>query len=313
MPWNPSEIPDQSGRVAVITGANSGIGFKAARHLAAKGATVIMACRNLEKARAARARLPADANVRIVELDLGSQASVKKAAEEILAEYPRLDLLLNNAGIMWLEEGRTEDGFERQFGINHLGHFTLTALLLPALRDVVGSRIVTVSSIAHRAGRIHFDNIHLDGQYGRQRAYAQAKLANLMFAVELDRRLQRAGAQTRSLACHPGIASTNLAGPGIAEETPLGIGRVVRWLWPLMTQSAEKAPGRHSMPPPPHRRRAATTTAPPALKKPSARHGKHARAATPWIRKKDSVSGRYRRASPGNIFRELTGRPQGLH
>ena len=240
MPWNPSEIPDQSGRVAVITGANSGIGFKAARHLAAKGATVIMACRNLEKARAARARLPADANVRIVELDLGSQASVKKAAEEILAEYPRLDLLLNNAGIMWLEEGRTDDGFERQFGINHLGHFTLTALLLPALRDVAGSRIVTVSSIAHRAGRIHFDNIHLDGQYGRQRAYAQAKLANLMFAVELDRRLQRAGAQTRSLACHPGIASTNLAGPGIAEETPLGIGRVVRWLWPLMTQSAEK-------------------------------------------------------------------------
>lgn len=240
MPWNPSEIPDQSGRVAVITGANSGIGFKAARHLAAKGATVIMACRNLEKARAARARLPAEANVRIVELDLGSQASVKKAAEEILAEYPRLDLLLNNAGIMWLEEGRTEDGFERQFGINHLGHFTLTALLLPALRDVAGSRIVTVSSIAHRAGRIHFDNIHLDGQYGRQRAYAQAKLANLMFAVELDRRLQRAGAQTRSLACHPGIASTNLAGPGIAEETPLGIGRVVRWLWPLMTQSAEK-------------------------------------------------------------------------
>lgn len=240
MPWNPSEIPDQSGRVAVITGANSGIGFKAARHLAEKGATVIMACRNLEKARAARARLPADADLRIVELDLGSQASVKKAAEEILAEYPRLDLLLNNAGIMWLEEGRTEDGFERQFGINHLGHFTLTALLLPALRDVPGSRIVTVSSIAHRAGRIHFDNIHLEGQYGRQRAYAQAKLANLMFAVELDRRLQSSGAQTRSLACHPGIASTNLAGPGIAEETPLGIGRVVRWLWPLMTQSAEK-------------------------------------------------------------------------
>jgi len=240
MAWNPSEIPDQTGRVAVVTGANSGIGFKAAHHLATKGATVVMACRNLEKARAARPRLPADANVRIVELDLGSQASVKKAAAEILAEYPRLDLLLNNAGIMWLEEGRTEDGFERQFGINHLGHFTFTGLLLPALRDVPGSRIVTVSSIAHRAGRIHFDNIHLEGQYGRQRAYAQAKLANLMFAVELDRRLQRAGAQSRSLACHPGIASTNLAGPGLVEETPLGIGRVVRWLWPLMTQSAEK-------------------------------------------------------------------------
>ncbi|MBL4713024.1 MAG: SDR family oxidoreductase [Alcanivorax sp.] len=240
MAWNPSEIPDQTGRVAVVTGANSGIGFKAAHHLAAKGATVVMACRNLEKARIARAKLPADAKIKIVALDLSSQASVKHAAAEILAEYPRLDLLLNNAGIMWLEEGRTEDGFERQFGINHLGHFTLTGLLLPALRDVPGSRIVTVSSIAHRAGRIHFDNIHLEGQYGRQRAYAQAKLANLMFAVELDRRLQRAGAQSRSLACHPGIASTNLAGPGLVEETPLRIGRVVRWLWPLMTQSAEK-------------------------------------------------------------------------
>ncbi len=240
MSWTPSEIPDQSGRVAVITGANSGIGFKAARHLALKGATVVMACRNLGKARAARARLPADAEVRIVELDLGSQASIRNAAAEILAACPRLDLLLNNAGIMWLEEGRTEDGFERQFGINHLGHFTLTGLLLPALRDVPGSRIVTVSSLAHRGGRIHFDNIHLDGVYGRQKAYAQAKLANLMFAVELDRRLQKDGAQTRSLACHPGIASTNLAGPGLVEETPLGIGRVVRWLWPLMTQSAEK-------------------------------------------------------------------------
>ena len=240
MAWNPSEIPDQTGRVAVVTGANSGIGFKAARHLAEKGATVVMACRNIEKARIARAKLPADAKISVVALDLSSQASVKHAAAEILASFPRLDLLLNNAGIMWLEEGRTEDGFERQFGINHLGHFTFTALLLPTLRDVPGSRIVTVSSIAHRAGRIHFDNIHLDGQYGRQRAYAQAKLANLMFAVELDRRLQRAGVQTRSLACHPGFASTNLAGPGIVEESPLGIGRVVRWLWPLMTQSAEK-------------------------------------------------------------------------
>lgn len=240
MAWNPSEIPDQTGRVAVVTGANSGIGFKAARHLAEKGATVVMACRNIEKARIARAKLPADAKISVVALDLSSQASVKHAAAEILASFPRLDLLLNNAGIMWLEEGRTDDGYERQFGINHLGHFTFTGLLLPALRDVPGSRIVTVSSIAHRAGRIHFDNVHLDGQYGRQRAYAQAKLANLMFAVELDRRLQRAGAQSRSLACHPGIASTNLAGPGLVEETPLGIGRVVRWLWPLMTQSAEK-------------------------------------------------------------------------
>ncbi|MCU5786025.1 oxidoreductase [Alloalcanivorax marinus] len=238
MSWKPSDIPDQSGRVAVITGANSGIGLRAAHHLAARGARVIMACRNLEKAEAARRGLPGQTE--IVHLDLASQASVRTAAEEIAGRCERIDLLINNAGIMWLQEGRTEDGFERQFGINHLGHFAFTGHLLPRLRDVPGSRIVTVSSIAHRGGRIHFDNIHLDGEYGRQKAYAQAKLANLMFAIELERRLRDAGAETRSLACHPGVASTNLAGPGIAEESPLGIGRLARWAWPLFTQSAEK-------------------------------------------------------------------------
>ncbi|MCC4309754.1 MAG: oxidoreductase [Alcanivorax sp.] len=238
MSWKPSDIPDQSGRVAVITGANSGIGLRAAHHLAARGARVIMACRNLEKAEAARRGLPG--HTEIVHLDLASQASVRAAAEEIAGRCEHIDLLINNAGIMWLQEGRTEDGFERQFGINHLGHFAFTGHLLPRLRQVSGSRIVTVSSIAHRGGRIHFDNIHLDGEYGRQKAYAQAKLANLMFAIELERRLRDAGAETRSLACHPGVASTNLAGPGIAEESPLGIGRLARWAWPLFTQSAEK-------------------------------------------------------------------------
>lgn len=238
MSWNPSDIPDQSGRVAVITGANSGIGLRAAHHLAARGARIIMACRNLEKAEAARRDLPGQTEV--VHLDLASQASVRQAAEDIAGRCEQIDLLINNAGIMWLQEGRTEDGFERQFGINHLGHFAFTGHLLPRLREVPGSRIVTVSSIAHRGGRIHFDNIHLDGEYGRQKAYAQAKLANLMFAIELERRLRDAGAETRSLACHPGVASTNLAGPGIAEESPLGIGRLARWAWPLFTQSAEK-------------------------------------------------------------------------
>ena len=238
MSWTPANIPDQSGRVAVITGANSGIGLRTAWHLADKGARVVMACRNRDKAEAARRELPGD--VEIVDLDLSRQASIAEAAETLLARHPRLDLLINNAGLMWLREGRTEDGFERQFGTNHLGHFALTARLLPALRDVDGSRVVTVSSIAHRRGRIHFDNLNLDGEYGRQKAYEQSKLANLMFAVELERRLRDSGARTRSMACHPGIASTNLAGPGIAEESPLGIGRVARWLWPLFTQSAEK-------------------------------------------------------------------------
>lgn len=238
MSWMPTDIPDQTGRIAVITGANSGIGLRAADHLARRGATVIMACRNLDKAEAARRDLPGTTEV--VELDLARQASVRDAAAAILQKHGKIDLLINNAGIMWLQEGRTEDGFERQFGINHLGHFTFTGLLLPALREVPGSRVVTVSSIAHRGGRIHFDNINLDGKYGRQRAYAQAKLANLMFAVELERRLRDSGAETRSLACHPGLASTNLAGPGIAEESPLRIGRVAHWLWPLVTQSAEK-------------------------------------------------------------------------
>lgn len=238
MSWTPSDIPDQSGRTVVITGANSGIGLRAAFHLADHGARVIMACRNRDKAETARRELPGDTD--IVELDLSSQASVKRAADTLLERHQRLDLLINNAGLMWLREGRTEDGFERQFGTNHLGHFAFTGHLLPALRAVPGSRVVTVSSIAHRRGRIHFDNINLDREYGRQKAYEQSKLANLMFAVELERRLQDSGAQTHSLACHPGIASTNLAGPGIAEESPLGIGRVARWLWPLFTQSAEK-------------------------------------------------------------------------
>lgn len=238
MSWSPSEIPDQSGRTVVITGANSGIGLRAAHHLADKGARVIMACRNLDKAEAARRTLPGDTE--IVALDLSRQASAREAADTIRSRHDSIDLLINNAGLMWLREGRTEDGFERQIGTNHFGHFTFTAGLLPALREVPGSRIVTVSSIAHRRGRIHFDNLNLDGEYSRQKAYEQSKLANLMFAVELERRLRDAGAQTRSLACHPGLASTNLAGPGIAGESPLGIGRVARWLWPLFTQSAEK-------------------------------------------------------------------------
>ncbi|MFN3712304.1 MAG: oxidoreductase [Alcanivoracaceae bacterium] len=241
--WTPAQIPDQHGRVAVITGANSGIGFHAARELAARGAHVVMACRNEQKARAAIERILAqhpEAALSLVALDLSRQQSVRDAAAAIRQQHARIDLLINNAGVMWLEQGLTEDGFEQQIGTNHFGHFTFTLQLLGNMTSVPDSRVVTVSSIAHRGGRIHFDNLTLAGEYGRQKAYAQSKLANLMFAIELDRRLQAAGATTRSLACHPGVSNTNLAVPGIVEQSPLKIGKVVDWVWPLFTQSAEK-------------------------------------------------------------------------
>lgn len=243
MSWTPNQIPPQDGRVAVVTGANSGIGFHATLELAQRGAHVVMACRNEKKAREAmtkiRTAVPA-ASLSFVPLDLSSQKSVRAAAALIRQQQPKIDLLLNNAGLMWLEQGLTEDGFEQQIGTNHFGHFTLTLQLLERLVKVPDSRIVTVSSIAHRGGKIHFDNLTLKGEYGRQKAYAQSKLANLMFAIELDRRLQQAGAKTRSLACHPGVSNTNLAVSGIVEQSPLKIGKVVDWLWPLFTQSAEK-------------------------------------------------------------------------
>ena len=243
MSWTPNQMPPQDGRVAVVTGANSGIGFHATQQLARHGAHVVLACRNEKKARDAMAKIRADipaASLSFVPLDLSSQKSVRDAATLIRRQQPKIDLLLNNAGLMWLEQGLTEDGFEQQIGTNHFGHFTLTLQLLERMVTVPGSRIVTVSSIAHRGGRIHFDNLTLKGEYGRQKAYAQSKLANLMFAIELDRRLQQAGAQTRSLACHPGISNTNLAVPGIVEQSPMKIGKIVDWIWPLFTQSAEK-------------------------------------------------------------------------
>ncbi|KAF0805550.1 short chain dehydrogenase [Alcanivorax xiamenensis] len=244
MSWSPQDIPDQQARTVVITGANSGIGFETALALADKGARVVMACRNPTKAEAARERIREQTGgrgeVQIVALDLASLDSVRRAADTLRERYSRLDLLINNAGVMWLRQGHTEDGFERQLGVNHLGHFALTGLLLPALREVPDSRIVTVSSLAHKAGRLHLDNLQLDGRYGRQRAYAQAKLANLVFALELERRLRATEAETLSVACHPGLASTNLAESGVARESPFGVGYVARWLWPLFTQSAAR-------------------------------------------------------------------------
>src|SRR5579859_1701344 len=211
--WTENDIPSQSGRVAIVTGANSGIGWETARALAQKGATVIMACRSLERANAAanqvKALKPAG-KVVVMPLDLGDLESVRAFAAEFLKQYDRLDLLINNAGVMVPPYGKTAQGFEQQFGINHLGHFALTGLLLDRLNATPSARIVTVSSGAHQFGIINFDDLNWERAYPRQRAYGQSKLANLLFTYELQRRLTAAGQGTLAVASHPGWTSTNL-------------------------------------------------------------------------------------------------------
>jgi NAD(P)-dependent dehydrogenase (short-subunit alcohol dehydrogenase family) len=211
--WTEADLPDQDGRTAVVTGANTGLGFETARALAERGAEVVLACRDLAKAEAAASRIRESAPaavVSVVRLDLGSLASVRAAAEQIGAEHERLDLLINNAGLMMPPYGRTEDGFELQFGTNHLGHFALTGLLLERLLAAPGARIVTVSSVGHRASDIRFDDLQFQRRYWRIPAYGQSKLANLMFTYELQRRLAAAGARTTALAAHPGSVPTEL-------------------------------------------------------------------------------------------------------
>ena len=225
--WTEADVPDQSGRLAIVTGANSGIGYEAAAALARRGAAVILACRNTATAGAAADRMGGSATVE--QLDLSSLSSVRDFAERIHANHPKVDLLVNNAGVMWTPRTTTAEGFELQFGTNHLGHFALTGLLLDLLLPVAGSRVVTVSSYAHKTGRIHFDDLQLERGYGRHRAYAQSKLANLMFTYELQRRLSAAGAPTIAVAAHPGTAHTELTknSPGPLHALNKALGRVV--------------------------------------------------------------------------------------
>jgi NAD(P)-dependent dehydrogenase (short-subunit alcohol dehydrogenase family) len=211
--WTESDVPDQAGRTVVITGANTGIGFESARVLAAHGARVILACRDVGKAKDAAARIGAAApraDVGAVELDLASLASVREAAGELRSAHDRIDLLINNAGVMMPPYGVTADGFELQFGINHLGHFALTGLLLDRLAGVPGARVVTVSSSAHKAGRIDFGDLQSRRRYRRAAGYGQSKLANLLFTYELQRRLAATGAGAVALAAHPGLTKTHL-------------------------------------------------------------------------------------------------------
>jgi NAD(P)-dependent dehydrogenase (short-subunit alcohol dehydrogenase family) len=212
--WTAADMPAQDDRIVVITGANTGVGFETARLFAARGARVVLACRDPQRGRQARDRLAAEspgADPEIVQLDLASLASVRAAAADLRSRYPRLDVLINNAGVMWAPKGETADGFETHFGTNHLGHFALTGLVLDLLLPVPGSRVVVLSSPAHRRGRIDFDDLHYDrSRYGVQAAYGRSKLANLAFAEQLQARLAQAGAPTIAVAAHPGGARTEL-------------------------------------------------------------------------------------------------------
>ncbi len=212
--WTAADVPDQTGRVAVVTGANAGLGLETAAVLAERGARVVVAVRDLGKGEAAVGeirRRTSNADVALQQLDLSSLASVRTAADELRAAYPRIDLLINNAGVMYPPKQTTADGFELQFGTNHLGHFALTGLVLDHLLQVEGSRVVTVASIAHniQAG-IHFDDLQWERSYNRVAAYGQSKLANLMFTYELQRRLAAKQAPTIAVAAHPGISNTEL-------------------------------------------------------------------------------------------------------
>ena len=211
--WTGKNISGQENKTVIITGSNSGIGFQTAKVLALKGAKVIMACRNAKKAGAASKRILKKykkTDIKFMQLDLASLESVKKFAEEFRSKYDRLDILINNAGVMASPHKKTCEGFEWQFGINHLGHFALTGQLIDLLLGTGGSRVVTITSIAHFKGRIHFDDLSGESWYRRMKAYRQSKLANLLFAYELQKRLERSGSDTISVAAHPGISSTNI-------------------------------------------------------------------------------------------------------
>ncbi|RIX28622.1 oxidoreductase [Amnibacterium setariae] len=237
--WTSNEIPDQRGRTAVITGANAGLGAVAARRLAARGASVVLAARRLDAGRAAaeaiRAELPS-ARIEVRELDLASLDSVRGFAEGVRRDLDQVDLLINNAGTMRGPFRRSADGHELQLAVNHLGHYALTGLLLPLLTEVPGSRVVVLSSTEHRFGRLDLDRLDDEAGYDSRRAYQRAKLANTVFGLELHRRLVEHGSRTIAVLAHPGIAKTTLARNGATAAERL----LVRSVTALLGQSAEE-------------------------------------------------------------------------
>ncbi|MDB5971280.1 MAG: NADP-dependent 3-hydroxy acid dehydrogenase YdfG [Hydrocarboniphaga sp.] len=242
--WQMQDMPDQSGRLAIVTGANIGLGYEAALALARRGAKVILACRSMPKAEAAVQRIRIElpkADLQIAELDISDMDSVRHFASEFRREHARLDLLINNAGVMAIPRQLTRDGFEMQLATNHLGHFALTGLLLPCLNAAPHARVVAVSSMAARHASIAFDNLMGERGCRPWKAYNQSKLANLMFGRELQRRLARSGATTTAVIAHPGSATTNLfASPGA---------RIVKQvLMPLASRLLFHAPDRGVLP-----------------------------------------------------------------
>jgi NAD(P)-dependent dehydrogenase (short-subunit alcohol dehydrogenase family) len=238
--WDTEQIPDQRGRTAIVTGANSGLGLVTARELARRGATVVLACRNLDKGAQAIREIEAavaGADVRLAPLDLGDLSSVRAFADSYRADERSegLDLLLNNAGVMAPPRGESADGYELQFATNVLGHFALTGRLIDLMAGRADARVVTLSSNAHKFGKVAFDDLQSEHRYNRWRAYGQSKLGDLLFALELDRRLRAAGSRVKSVAAHPGYSATNLqfASPPAIDRVVMRISNV------LIAQSAD--------------------------------------------------------------------------
>ncbi len=218
--WTIADMPDLRGRTALVTGANSGLGLETTRALATKGAYVVMACRNQEKGHQAKIVIEEsipEAHLELASLDLSSLAAIRTFAERFRADHTHLDLLFNNAGVMAIPYRKTQDSFEWQFGTNYLGHFALTGLLLPTMLATPQSRVITTSSIVHIIGNIEFNNLNNERSYSRWSAYGKSKLADLMFAFELQRRLKGAGTTTLSIAAHPGFSHTNLQSTSVTE------------------------------------------------------------------------------------------------
>lgn len=241
--WAAENMPDLSDKTIIVTGGNSGIGYEAALQFARKGATVVLACRSMEKGRTAAAAIRSghgEARVGVMELDLAALASIRSFADAFHRQHQRLDILCNNAGVMAIPYRRTTDGFEMQFGTNHLGHFALTGLLLDLLRNGGAARVVTVSSGMHHAGWMRFDDLQWERGYRKWLAYGQSKLANLLFAFELQRRAQRAGLKLVSAGCNPGYAATNLQAAGPRMEGSNVLESMWGWSNRLFAVSAAK-------------------------------------------------------------------------
>jgi protochlorophyllide reductase len=238
--WTEADIPDQSGRLALVTGANSGLGLETARALAARGARVLLACRDPERGEQARQALApiASAGIEVLAMDLADLASVARAAEQVATSHGQLDLLINNAGVMAPPRQLSRQGYELQFAVNHLGHFALTQALLPLLKARAGARVVHVSSGAHYFGRIAFDDLQGERRYDAWAAYAQSKLANVMTALELQQQLEASGSAVLSVAAHPGLARTNLQPTSVAARGSRMEGLAYRWMDPLFQSAA---------------------------------------------------------------------------